>query len=248
MLMGVLLVGSWGATEGRAEAPGHEERAPVDHSGDDPAATGLEMRLGIKLGAARAMVIAGSRHNDDDVGTRRGRVVGASLQVRVHHNAFLQVELLHVEKGGLGPDEGYASAQYLDYFEVPLLAGFEMGSGPERAYFLVGPYVARRHQERAVTDPAAEARELSMEPARLEPISAGGRLADLDYGAIFSLGAAVERRPPGSGSVSAKSAASPASTLTFEGRFGLGLADLTPDNGRLTAHHVSLQLLLGYYF
>jgi opacity protein-like surface antigen len=157
-------------------------------------------------GGAKGGVAFSSVSSDDEIfqdiltDSRTGVVIGGFVMMPLTDTFAIQPEVLWVQKGASGSEEGANLTLQLDYLEIPILANFRFS--PEnriRPFVFTGPVPAFNTAAKVTNDQGVADEQLDED------------VKSFDFGWTFGGGVQYEN-------------------LTFEGRYTIGLGGINEDS------------------
>jgi hypothetical protein len=177
-----------------------------------------QLEIGFKLGAAIANLTNPFEEGEPDPESITTFSGGGHVRFGLSPVFSLQPELLFVRKGAADPLADDSDAQF-DYVEIPVLARFDIPliGSPISPFFYAGPYGA--FEVSCTANDRGEEQEC-------------GEHETFDYGAVVGAGLGFAAGP---------------GKLVVEGRYDLGLRNLTPEgSGDLDQKNRAIGLFVGY--
>jgi len=178
-----------------------------------------DMEIGFKLGAAFANFSNPFEPGEPDPQSITTFAGGGHLRFGLSPSISLQPELLFMRKGADAGDniEGHVE---IDYAEIPVLLRFDIPTGGVgfSPFLYAGPY-------------AAFEVACKLEDGGVEVDCEDGEHESFDYGAVFGAGLGFAAGP---------------GRLVVEGRYDLGLQNLTTDSNDPEQKNRAIGLFVGY--
>ncbi|HEY8470383.1 MAG TPA: porin family protein [Longimicrobiales bacterium] len=176
-----------------------------------------QLEIGFKLGAAIANLTNPAEEGAPDPESITSFSGGGHLRFGLSPAFSLQPELLFVRKGAADPEQDDTDSHF-DYVEIPVLARFDIPliGSPISPFFYAGPYAA--FEVACTINDQGEEQDC-------------GDHETFDYGAVVGAGLGFAAGP---------------GRLVAEGRYDLGLRNLTTDENDLDQKNRAIGLFVGY--